>query len=150
MQIKIEIKNIDKIQSHFARMPIEITKGLHKAVVKSSFLIQAEAMKEAPVNKQANGGNLRQSISANTLGIAKAAVVVGASYGLVVHEGSRPHEIRIKTKKVLADRRSGRIFGKVVKHPGTKANPFLQRAVDNKRDEVNDEFAAIIRDIIEI
>lgn len=150
MQLKLEIKNIDIIQAHFLRMPIEIAKGLHNAVVKAGQLIQREAMSEAPVNKQSGGGNLRQSIQTNVLGIAKANVVVGADYGIFVHEGTRPHVIMVKTKKVLANRRSGKIFGKIVNHPGTKANPFMQRAISNKKDDIGKEFENIIHDIIKL
>ncbi|MFF2612378.1 hypothetical protein [Kitasatospora sp. NPDC058046] len=47
-----------------------------------------------------------------------------------VIEGTRPHIIRPRRAKALRFEVGGRtVFAKVVHHPGTKPNPFLQRAL---------------------
>lgn len=154
--IKIKIEGLDKIQAHFHKMPIAITKGLDEAVGKTGITIQAAAMKEAPVNKGqgggkgGRGGNLRQSITFKKLGIASGVVEVGSEYGVYVHEGTRPHVIEVKNKKILANKRTGQLFGRRVNHPGTKANPFMQRAVEGSQNDINDLFGKIIRDIIKL
>lgn len=49
---------------------------------------------------------------------------------IYVIKGTRPHTIRPKTKKVLRFRVHGRVvFARVVRHPGTKANDFLTKAL---------------------
>lgn len=146
--ITIKIQNLDKIQNKFYTMPVKITKGLDTAVSKTLILVDRNAKVEAPVNKQSGGGNLRQSIMSKKTGIAKGQVSVGVNYAVFVHEGTRPHEINALVKRVLANKRTGQIFGKKVKHPGTKANPFLQRAVDNSEKDINDYFNKILGDII--
>jgi len=138
--IKFEIKNIKEIKATFKQAPVKMTRELNKAIKRIITKIEGTAKREAPVNKQSGGGNLRQSISSKMAGIAKGVVDVSAKYAIYVHEGTRPHIIRIRNKKVLANTRTGRFFGKVVHHPGTKANPFLQRAVDKNKSFIDKEF----------
>lgn len=51
-------------------------------------------------------------------------------YAPMVHDGTRPHIIRPKNAKALRFRVGGRIvYARVVRHPGTRARPFLDRAL---------------------
>lgn len=51
-----------------------------------------------------------------------------------VIEGTRPHLIRPRRAKALRFEVGGRVtYAKVVRHPGTRANPFLQRALRRGR-----------------
>jgi len=51
-------------------------------------------------------------------------------YAPYVNDGTRPHIIRPRTKQVLRFKVGGRIvYARVVHHPGTKAQPFLDRAL---------------------
>jgi hypothetical protein len=50
-----------------------------------------------------------------------------APYAVFVHEGTRPHIIRVRSAKVLTD--GVRFFGPQVRHPGTRAQPFLTQAL---------------------
>ena len=138
--IAIKIKNLDKIKAKFKLAPMKMTIELGKAINRIITKIENDAKRNAPVNKRSGGGNLRQSIRSMMIGPARGRVEVGADYGIFVHEGTRPHVIRIRQKKVLANKREGRIFGKVVQHPGTRANPFLQEAVDKNERFINKEF----------
>jgi hypothetical protein len=81
-------------------------------------------------------------------GAASGVVDVGAGYGIFVHEGTRPHIIRVVNKRVLANKRMGQIFGRVVHHPGTKANPFLQNAVDQNSAFIDRRFAQAVDNVI--
>jgi hypothetical protein len=48
----------------------------------------------------------------------------------MVNDGTRPHIIRPRTKRVLKFTVGGRtVFAKMVRHPGTRARPFLDRAL---------------------
>lgn len=52
------------------------------------------------------------------------------SYAPFVNDGTRPHIIRPKNAQALRFRVGGRVvFAKVVRHPGTRARPFLDRAL---------------------
>jgi len=49
--------------------------------------------------------------------------------GYVIN-GTRPHQIRPRTKKALRFTVGGRVvFAKLVNHPGTQANDFLNKAL---------------------
>lgn len=49
----------------------------------------------------------------------------GVDYAAVVELGGRPHEIRSKGPWPLRDK-NGNVFGRVVQHPGTPAQPYLR------------------------
>lgn len=140
MTITVEIKNIDEIMRVVQQAPFKMTRNLSIAIERIIGKIESGAKREAPVNKQSGGGNLRQSISGQMTGGLSGRVDVKASYGIFVHEGTRSHPISIRYKKVLANKRMGQFFGKIIDHPGTKANPFLQRAVDKNTKFIDQEF----------
>ena len=53
-----------------------------------------------------------------------------ASYGIFVHNGTKPHEIRAKNRKFLRWVVSSEfIFAKKVKHPGYKGDAFFELAI---------------------
>ena len=83
-------------------------------------------------------GNLGRSIHIGAVSPTRAETVASANYALFVELGTKPHIIRPKNKKVLAwaadgsARLSGAVrsggkvrFAKRVRHPGTKAQPFM-------------------------
>ena len=73
-------------------------------------------------------GRLAGSI-VKEIGDAEAEVQVLAPYAVFVEKGTAPHEIRPVNASVLAFEAGGRIvFTPLVKHPGTRANPFMERA----------------------
>lgn len=151
MNLKVTIQNGKQVSRLYSAMPAFFQKNLNVATERSIKVIQRNAMREAPVNKQKGGGNLRQSIRSRMIGKTRGEIEVGAKYGIFVHEGTRPHIIRATRKKVLANRRSGAVFGKTVRHPGTKPNRFLDRAIDQSNNQVNREFnKAIERSLKEL
>ena len=46
------------------------------------------------------------------------------AHGAHIEYGTKPHVIKAKNKKVLSDGKN--IYGKVVNHPGTQAQPFIR------------------------
>lgn len=148
MNVSVEIQGLDKLQAALKRAPNLVITEVGKAVQKSALTVQSNAMKEAPVNKQSGGGNLRQNIRMQMMTKTKAKIMSKAPYSIFVHEGTRPHIIRVKNKRVLADRRNGIFFGKEVHHPGTRANPFMKRAVDKSRVKIREFFNLAITNVI--
>ena len=65
------------------------------------------------------------------VGFGEGKVGAAASYAEAVEKGTRPHEIRPINGKLLAFKVAGKmVFTPIVHHPGTRANPFLERAAD--------------------
>lgn len=100
--------------------------------------IQLRSVREAKLLVPRKTGTLGRSIVPGALTRDRAIIRATANYAAFVELGTRPHEIRPRRKKVLAfppagtgrlsgrARRGGpRIFAKLVRHPGTKPQPFL-------------------------
>lgn len=79
-------------------------------------------------------GRLRASIRVQrrrTLSLRQIWTVGSdVEYAEMVHDGTRPHIIRPVRAQALRFRMGGRlVFAKVIHHPGTRARPFLDRAL---------------------
>lgn len=60
----------------------------------------------------------------------QATIEVGVDYAKFVHDGTRPHVIRPVRAQALRFTVGNRtVYAKVVHHPGTRARPFLDRAL---------------------
>lgn len=82
--------------------------------------------KTAPIKT----GNLKRDIMVFevTASEVKVGNTLKAKYAKYVHGGTKAHVIKSKNKKALANKKAGLFFGKKVKHPGIKANPYLLNA----------------------
>lgn len=79
-------------------------------------------------------GWLRSSIQGRVIEAGSGWVGIvgtGVSYARMVEFGTKPHVIRAVHAHVLANTRTGDVFGPVVHHPGTRAQPFLRPALDD-------------------
>jgi|TARA_R110000787_G_scaffold102984_3_gene209253 hypothetical protein len=66
-----------------------------------------------------------------------ARTPAGDFYGSFVRLGTKPHEIRPVNAKALAFTIGNKlVFAKVVKHPGTKANPYHVDTLKEKQSEI--------------
>lgn len=60
----------------------------------------------------------------------QATIKAGVDYAGFVHDGTRPHVIRPVRAQALKFKVGNRtVYAKVVHHPGTRARPFLDRAL---------------------
>ena len=148
MEISIKIQNLDKLKAAFLKAPSIATREFGTAIEKTAFKIQADAFRAAPVNKQSGGGNLRQSISSRMTGKASAVIESKAKYSAYVDQGTKPHIIRVKNARVLANRRTGQIFGKVVRHPGTRATNYFSNAVKSGEKFINNELKTALQNVL--
>ena len=94
-------------------------------------------------------GNLARSI-VKEVEAESAVIRVLAKYGIYVVAGTAPHEIRPVGASCLAFRaKSGAmVFTRLVRHPGTKPNPFLEEAAEKTRDQVDEVFADLFLELI--
>jgi len=121
-----------------------LNKALERAMPAIAIRIQNELILTCPVNQ----GRLRSSIK--VMPTSEGIVIFMAEYGRYVIFGTNPHIIHPKSKKVLkfeknrverlSEKRplknSDIVFTKEVKHPGTRPNPFVQNAIQNKLKEI--------------
>lgn len=112
--------------------------GLHEAVWAALGDIAQDIASDMRRGAPVDTGRLRGSIEADLVepGMGFAATVkiwARTPYAVFVELGTRAHIIRAKNARVLANRRTGQVFGPVVNHPGTKPNPFMRSALYRKR-----------------
>ena len=71
-----------------------------------------------------------------------------APYAVFVEKGSRPHEVRPVNASVVAFEARGKIvFTPIVKHPGTKPNPFMERAAEHARSKAESVFTELWQEL---
>lgn len=137
INISIDSRELNRFLKNVDNFTKEKQEAVKKEIRRATYEIQGEAKILCPYDM----GFLRNSIDAIIKNKALTGqVIVKRNYGIFVHEGTRPHIIVPKFKKVLAWRpktggKRGKnfVFAKLVHHPGTKANPFLAKAVDKER-----------------
>jgi len=95
-------------------------------------------------------GKLARSIVSEVDEYGEARIIALASHAIFVIRGTAPHEIRPVNASCLAFKAAGgdMVFTKLVRHPGTKPNPFLERAVEKARDQVESLFAELFTELI--
>lgn len=99
----------------------ELTTAMQRIVLQG----EAYAKREAPVKR----GTLRRSITSRVESGGRRGVIgTNLSYARPVHDGSRAHVIRPRTKRALFWKGAKHPV-RMVRHPGTTANPFFARAL---------------------
>lgn len=146
-EITIKILNAKELAASLRKAPAIASREIQLSLEKIIYKVQRDTMREAPVNKQSGGGNLRQSIEARMESRGRGVISVGVSYAAAVHDGTAPHEI-VAHGRTLYNHRTGQFFGKRVQHPGTTANPFLQRALDQNNTYIGNELDNCLEKII--
>ncbi len=141
MKVAYQLSGFAELDALLKQLPKSVARKVTRQALRKAGAIVRDEMKVlAPVET----GELRRSVrvmAGKTRTRTKTAVFVGISgrQGPLAHLiefGSAAHTIATKNKRVLHDRASGKFFGKVVKHPGTPARPFVRPAADAKASEV--------------
>ena len=134
--IHIPQSEIRKALGNLSGFTQEVNMELEGLVRRSTFRVAGSAKRNAP----SNFGKLRQAIVPKVKGLT-GEVAVNVDYAGAVEFGTKPHVIRPRWKKALAFKpgagfrfwdESGRVVVKRVKHPGTKAQPYLRPAVEQE------------------
>jgi len=131
IQLTLDTREFDRDLKRFAKKNnVQFIKAVRTATMRMHFL----AVNRAP---KATGNMARMIIMIITGKGFTGDVISQANYSNDVENGTKPHTITVKNKKVLAGPASKAppgwenisgdyaIYGKSVKHPGTKAQPFM-------------------------
>jgi hypothetical protein len=106
-----------------------------------------EALKrEAPIAP--GGGRLRDSIRYERRageGSLQLVYTANTPYAGFVLSGTRPHQIRPRRARALRFEQGGETrFARLVNHPGTRPNPFPERALRPLMPLIQQRFASIV------
>jgi hypothetical protein len=120
---RVDIPNLPQLQKAMASYPSVSTPILQSAIVAAQAIL---AKYTTPATVPVLTGYLLQNWGF-AIGNLRASWYPKAAYASYVEFGTAPHVIKAVNAKVLANAKTGQFFGPVVHHPGTKANPFLER-----------------------
>lgn len=140
-EFSIQIRGMDQIRRAMRSAPKVVVPIMQRAIIASGAVMAKHTLKGDPVPYKT--GLLLSSFRYS------AGPLIGrwfptARYAIYVHEGTRPHEIRIRRKRVLANVKEGKIFGTRVRHPGTQPNKFMLKIRDKSEREINRLFGQAI------
>ncbi len=115
-----------------------------KLILKLAEIAYASALFGAPWKTGFLAGSIVKEVSVN-----EAQVTAQASYAPYVEKGTAPHEIRPVRAYALAFQSGNElVFAKLVHHPGTKPNPFMQRAAEDTLTHLPEVFREVWEDLI--
>ena len=137
-QFKITIPKFNELKSKFKKFPDWVGAGLNTAIKLSAWEIVRSVQKETPVKT----GQLKRSVMPR-FSTLRAVIEPKAKYAIFVHEGTRPHEIHPVRKKALYWK--GALHPVMsVRHPGSKANRFMERGLNDAKSKVDKIFINVI------
>lgn len=105
-------------------------------MTKVVFTLERFAKMRAPVKR----GTLRRNITGRVESGGNLGLVgTNLHYAPYVHEGTRAHTIKPRNARLLSFKTSGgaQVYARMVRHPGTKPQPFLKEALRDGRGDVN-------------
>lgn len=154
----IQIQGLPELQRAFKEYPKIAAPRVANAINKALAILQKSATDDVLQFKTSRGlrtGYLQASWGMPGIGLELATPVKlagriwsNARYALFVHEGTRPHVITVVRRRVLANKKTGQIFGRVVHHPGSKPNRFLPRIIERGQGEITQSFGQALQNVM--
>lgn len=151
--MEIQITAYDALKKSLKEAPRKTTPAINQAIKKSVIELQRFSIIEAPVYT----GQLRANIKYQS-GNLWGRVYADKNYALAVHEGQKPHYVPIDpllrwtmrkfglTKKQAYAR--AKAIQKKIAERGTKANPFMDRAIKKTDKRIDQYFDKALAEII--
>lgn len=145
MSFQIKILGLKEFRKAIKRNPKMSYKELNNAIKQSVHIIRPLMVKNSPYKS----GKLRKNIFARA---SKLQGSVGPDlnvtpYARYVHDGTSAHIIRPKNGKALYWP-GARHPVRMVRHPGTKANPFVQKTYEEVKPYVDTIFTKALNNIV--
>ncbi|MBI2030125.1 hypothetical protein HYT05_00720 [Candidatus Kaiserbacteria bacterium] len=154
----IQIQGLADLQRAFKEYPKIAAPRVANAINKALAILQKSATDDVLQFKSPRGlrtGYLQASWGMPGIGLELATPIKlagriwsNARYALFVHEGTSPHVITVVRKRVLANKKTGQIFGRRVMHPGSKPNRFLPRIIERGEGEITQSFRQALQNIM--
>ena len=142
--IKIDTSEIDKLVIDLKGMNKEIRSDVQKVLKNSGFNIEAKAKRNLSSNGSVRTGHLRHGITTDIGNLEVTVHTSNIKYARMVEEGTRPHTIRARGKKALYWK-GARHPVKSVRHPGSRAKPYLIPAFEKEKEVIIKDIEKIIK-----
>lgn len=143
-------KNIEVDVSQLNKFAVEV-KGMKKfasqdtatVIRNTAFKVQRGAMSNLAKNGSVKTGHLRASIDVKA-NLFEATIRANTKYAMGVEEGTRAHIIRPKKGKFLFWKGASHPV-KMVKHPGSKAKPYLVPSFEKETQNIIKDLEKLIK-----
>ena len=136
--ITLTVNGLNKLQKIAEQFPAVSEKYINLAISRSLVRVLGEEKVQAPFGVS---GLLRDNWQVAT-GRFQGSLTSMTPYAIFVHEGTAPHMPPVDAITPWANKKGINpwALAKSIAKNGTKANPFLQRSVDNTEAAINTEF----------
>ena len=142
--IKIDTSEVDKFVIDLKDTSENIRSDVQKVLKKSGFNIEARAKRNVSNNGSVKTGHLRRGVTTDIGNMEVTVHTSNIKYARGVEEGTRPHTIRAKNKKALYWKGAKHPV-KSVRHPGSKAKPFLIPAFEKEKEVIMKDLEKIVK-----
>ena len=142
--IKFDTSEIDKFVIDLKGTNEDIRSDVQKVLKKSGFNIEAKAKLNITNNGSVKTGHLRRGITTDVGNMEVTVHTSNIKYARGVEEGTRPHTIRAKNKKALYWKGAKHPV-KSVRHPGSRAKPFLIPAFEKEKEVIIKDLEKVIK-----
>ncbi len=142
--IKFDTSEIDKFVIDLKDASENIRSDVQKVLKKSGFNIEAKAKLNITNNGSVKTGHLRRGITTDVGNMEVTVHTSNIKYARGVEEGTRPHIIKAKNKKALYWKGAKHPV-KSVRHPGSRAKPFLIPAFEKEKEVLIRDLEKVIK-----
>ena len=142
--IKIDTSEIDKFVIDLKDTSENVRSDVQKVLKKSGFNIEAKAKLNITNNGSVKTGHLRRGVTTDIGNMEVTVHTSNIKYARGVEEGTRPHTIRAKNKKALYWKGAKHPV-KSVRHPGSRAKPFLMPAFEKEKEVIIKDLEKVIK-----
>jgi len=138
----VDIKIEGLSQKDFDRLVRTARRVIDLAIKYTATEVWGNVRKEAPVDH----GRLAGSFQLDQVDDLSYRIWSGVEYALAVHEGTKPHVIEPKNKKALYWDGARHPVRRVM-HPGTQANPYADRAIEQASSRSDEFISRALREV---
>jgi hypothetical protein len=143
MEFQVQIENIEELVANFQEAPAIAAPILQRALSASQAILAKYTTRDTVPWRT---GFLAQTFRAQlTAGVLRWFPT--ADYASFVEFGTKPHVIEPKDKKALYWQGADHPV-KRVNHPGTAANPFMERIIQAATPDINMTFGTALQQIV--
>ena len=142
--IKVNVNDLNEFSVKILKLSQKAEENVKKVVKNSAFKIQKEAMSNLTKNKSVATGHLRRAVSTNIKGLEATVHTSNVKYAIMVEKGTKAHLIKPKNKKMLYWKGASHPV-RIVRHPGSRAKPFLEPAFEKEKDQFLEKLKEVIK-----
>ena len=142
--IKVNVNDLNEFSVKILKLSQEAEESVKKVVKNSAFKIQKEAISNLTKNKSVATGHLRRAVSTDIKGLEATVHTSNVKYAIMVEKGTKAHLIKPKNKKMLYWKGASHPV-RIVRHPGSRAKPFLEPAFEKEKDQFLEKLKEVIK-----